>query len=299
MQTCRPLQTVSVVLAVFLFVSRLACAQQSTRQQGQSAQSDDATKTEEAESSQTSSCGNNPQLTAVPNRPTVSSTAEVVQCGVLEIEYGAEAANGHQNINGLIKFGLLKSLELRFANNPFQRDASVAGMGDSGAGFKYRAFSQRRLLPTFSILYAATFPTSTGAPGIGAAGQGVDLLLSKDFGKHHFDFNEGVRFLGRPHIGGYDRTYFTAFDYGRPIAGKFGGTIEISGFSRANTATPASMTILLSLTYTPKSRLVFDIGEYTTVYGNLPRATFFAGATYSIGDLYPARSRGRKNNQQP
>ena len=287
-----------IASAGFLFLPCLACARSYT-QQNQPSQSGESAKQQEAESSQASDCGDNPQLTAVPNRPTVSSTAEIVQCGVLEIEYGAEVADGHQNINGLIKFGLLKSLELRFANNPFQRDAGVAGMGDSGAGVKYRVFSQRRLLPTFSILYAATFPTSTGAPGIGAAGQGVDLLLSKDFGKHHFDFNEGLRFLGRPHIEGYDRTYFTAFDYGRPIAGKFGGTLEISGFSRANPATPSSMTILLSLTYTPKSRLVFDIGEYTTVYGNLPRATFFMGATYSIADLYPAHSHGRKNNQQP
>ena len=197
-----------------------------------------------------------------------------------------EAADGHQNINGLIKLGIFKNLELRFANNPFERDAGVSGFGDSGAGFKYRLFSQKGLLPTFSVLYTASLSTSTGTPGIGATGHGVDVLVSKDFGKHHFDFNEGVRFLGRPGIGGYDRNYFTAFDYAHPLPRKWGYAVEIAGFSRANAATPASMVILLAATYNVSSRLILDAGEYTAVYGSFPRATFFAGVTYSIADLY-------------
>jgi hypothetical protein len=226
------------------------------------------------------------EITAVPNRPTFSTTAEVVQGGVLEIEYGTELADGHQNINGLIKFGVLKNLELRFANNPFERDDGRAGLGDSGAGFKYRIISQRGALPTFSVLYTASLSTSTGTPGIGAMGHGVDLLVSKDFGKHHFDFNEGVRFLGRPHVGGYDRNYFTAFDYSHPLPGKWGYTVELAGFSRANAAKPPTMTVLLATTYNVSPRLVLDGGEYTAAYGNLPQGTFFLGVTYAIADLY-------------
>jgi hypothetical protein len=228
------------------------------------------------------------EITAVPNRPTFSTTAEAVQRGVLEVEYGAELADGHQNINGLIKFGIFKNLELRFANNPFERDDGRAGLGDSGAGFKYRIVSQKGALPTFSVLYTASLSTSTSTPGIGAMGHGVDILVSKDFGKHHFDFNEGVRFLGRPHVGGYDRNYFTAFDYSHPLPGKWGYTVELAGFSRANAATPATMTVLLAATYNVSPRLVLDGGEYTAAYGNLPRVTFFVGVTYAIADLYHA-----------
>ena len=237
------------------------------------------------------------EIVAVPNRPTFATTAEAVQRGVLEVEYGMEAADGHQNINGLIKFGIFKNLELRFLNNPFQRDDGRAGTGDSGAGFKYRIISQRKVLPTFSVLYTASFSTSTSIPGIGAAGHGVDVLFSKDFGKHHFDFNEGVRFLGRPGIGGYDRNYFTTFDYGHPLPGKWGYAVECAGFSRANAATPANMVILLTATYSPSSRLVLDIGEYTAVYGNLPRVTFFMGVTYSIADLYHRHRTSPASNQ--
>jgi len=230
-----------------------------------------------------------PEITAVPNRPTFSTTAEAVQRGVLEVEYGTELADGHQNINGLIKFGIFKNLELRFANNPFERDDGSAGLGDSGAGFKYRIISQKGALPTFSVLYTASLSTSTGTPGIGAMGHGVDLLVSKDFGKHHFDFNEGVRFLGRPGTGGFDRNYFTAFDYSHPLPGKWGYAVEVAGFSRANAVTPATMTVLLAATCNVSSRLVLDGGEYTAAYGNLPRVTFFVGVTYAIADLYRSR----------
>ena len=96
----------------------------------------------------------------MPNRPTFATTAEAVQRGVLEIEYGFEVADGHQNMNGLLKFGLFKNLELRLANNPFERDNAVTGLSDTGVGFKFKVFPQKGPRPTFSILYTATLPTA-------------------------------------------------------------------------------------------------------------------------------------------
>src|SRR6266404_7740561 len=234
------------------------------------------------------------QTIAVPNRPTFSTTAESVQSGVFEIEYGLEAAEGHQNINGLLKFGLTKNLELRFGNNLIERDAGVAGRGDSGAGFKYKIVEEKSWMPTFSVLYTATIPTATAEVGAGALGHSAGILLSKDFGKHHFDFNETVQWLGRPGGSGFDRNYFTALAYSRSISGKWGMTAEIAGFSRTNAATPATMTIMGAATYNWSSRLVFDLGVYFAAYGNLPRATFFSGVTYSIADLYHHKEKRRK-----
>jgi hypothetical protein len=233
---------------------------------------------------QTPSTGD--QLTAVPNRPTFSTTAEAVQRGVFEIEYGFEAGDGHQNINGLLKFGLFKNLELRFGNNPIERDSGVAGRGDSFAGFKYRLFEEKGKRPTVSLLYAALIPTATASLGIGALGHSAEVLVSQDFGKHHFDFNWGPQWLGRPGATGFDRNYFTALAYSHPAGGKWGITGEIAGYSRANAATPATMTIMGAATYNVKSRLVLDGGAYIGAYGNLPTITFFSGVTYSVGDLY-------------
>src|SRR5690348_3522122 len=147
------------------------------------------TKGTETPSSSTSQEAQQDEMTAVPNRPTFASTAETVQRGVFEVEYGFELANSHQNLNGLLKWGVFKNLELWFLNVPIERDSAVTGRGDCGAGFKYRMVSQSKKLPTTSVLYVATLPTATAELGTGALGHSVQLLLSKDFGKHHFDAN--------------------------------------------------------------------------------------------------------------
>jgi hypothetical protein len=226
------------------------------------------------------------EIAAVPNRPTFASTAETVQRGVFEIEYGFETAHGHQNINGLLKWGVFKNLELWFLNNPFVRDAGAAGLGDSGAGFKFGIIPQKKAVPKIALLYVATLPTASAELGAGAVGHSIQLLVSKDFGKHHFDVNEGVQFVGRPGAVGHDRNYFSALSYFHPLAGKWGYTGEIAGFSRTNAATPATMILLNAATYNVSPRLILDGGAYFAVYGNLPRVTFFGGVTYSIANLY-------------
>lgn len=231
------------------------------------------------------------QISAVPNRPTFSTTAESVQPGVFEIEYGFELGDGHQNINGLLKFGATKNLELRFGNNPIERDSGIAGRGDSGAGFKYKIFRQKDWRPTFSVLYTAIIPTATAGVGVGAIGHSAGILASKDFGQHHFDFNETVQWLGRPGSSGYDRNYFTALAYSHPIRGKLGMTAEIAGFSWTNAGNPATMTLMGAAIYSVSPRFILDSGIYVAAYGNLPRVTFFSGVTYSIANLYRRREK--------
>jgi len=232
------------------------------------------------------------QISAVPNRPTFSTTAESVQPGVFEIEYGFELADAHQNINGLIKFGATDHLELRFANNPIERDSGTAGFGDSGVGFKYKVFGQKDSRPTFSVLYTATVPTATAGVGVGAIGHSAGMLASKDFGQHHLDFNETVQWVGRPGASGFDRNYFTALAYSHALRGKWGMTAEIAGFSWTNTANPATMTLMGAAIYSVSSRLILDTGIYVAAYGQLPRSTFFSGITYSIANLYHRRGKG-------
>ncbi len=228
-------------------------------------------------------------ITAVPNRPTLASTAETVQRGVLEIEYGFEGGRGHQNINGVVKFGLCQLLEIRLFNNPVERDGGVAATGDSGAGFKWKVFPQKGARPTFSVLYSAFFPTAGNDLGIGATGHQLLFLASKDFGKQHFDANEGANYLGRVGSNGYDHNYFSALSWSTSFTKKWGATAEIASFSRANRDTPATLTLLAAPSYTLKSWMVLDFGAYYAVYGNYPRWTFFIGVTYAIADLYHGR----------
>ncbi|MBP1608349.1 MAG: hypothetical protein H6Q04_584 [Acidobacteria bacterium] len=229
---------------------------------------------------------NSSEIQAVPNRPTFSTTAETVYRGVFEIEYGVDLASGKQDLNGLLKFGLTKNLEIRFGNITFVRDGGIAGFGDSGAGFKFRFLKDKGAWPTLAVLYTLTVPSASEELGSGALGHSAGLLVSKDFGKHHLDFNESIQFLGRGHAEGFDRNYFTAISYSHPITQKLAISEEVAGYSRTNETVGATLTVLQALSYSVSPRLVIDGGCYIAAMGDLPRATFVAGVTYAIGDLY-------------
>src|SRR5216684_2640562 len=98
---------------------------------------------------------NTSEMTAVPNRPTFASTAEMVQLGVFEIEYGFEAAKGHQNVNGLLKWGAVKNLELWFLNNPIERDACTDALADSRETFTLNVFLGSNTPTSVLVLYEA------------------------------------------------------------------------------------------------------------------------------------------------
>ncbi len=108
-------------------------------------------------------------LTATPNRPTVTNTAETTQFGVLEIEFGISSAARQQSLQGLLKFGLLREVELDWAGNPWQHDASVhyVGVSDNYAGFRWRFLRQAKRQPTLTVEYSAKFPTAGPVEGSG------------------------------------------------------------------------------------------------------------------------------------
>src|ERR1043166_8897257 len=109
------------------------------------------------------------ELTAVPNRPTASTTAESVKAGVFEIEAGVEAAADHQNLNGLAKLGLRGSLERWVGADPIERDrdADRSGFGDTAIGAKWRFVSEHADTPSFALLYLAKLPTAREGLGSG------------------------------------------------------------------------------------------------------------------------------------
>src|SRR5881394_757238 len=69
------------------------------------------------------------EISAAPNRPTFASTAEMVQFGVFEIEYGFEAGKGHQNINGLLKWGRSRTSSYGFSTIPSSGMQAPRGWG--------------------------------------------------------------------------------------------------------------------------------------------------------------------------
>lgn len=232
-------------------------------------------------------------ITAVPNRPTVSTTAQPVQLGVLETEWGVDAASSHQDLNGLFKFGATTNLELRFANNPITADSGSHGYGDVSAGFKYRFTSDHDHQPSIALMYMFKAPTAGNILGSGYPDNSFTLLVSKDLGKHHFDYNLIGNLLGTQN--GWDPNFINALAWSHPVLGNWGADVEMSGVTRSSAGVPGSAQFILSGTYTARPRLVFDIGMMGRVTGPIPRAMFMAGVTYSIGEFYHLRGHGHSS----
>jgi hypothetical protein len=225
------------------------------------------------------------EITAVPNRPTVSTPAQPVQPGVLETEWGLDASASEQDINGLLKFGVSKNFELRMTNDPIIADSGAQGVGDSAVGFKYRFTQDSGHWPSFAFMYMAKLPTAGNVLGSGEVDHALTFLASKDLGKHHFDFNTVLNLLGKPQ-GGFDHDVLNALAWSHPLRGKWGATAEFSGVTSPNVLASASAQFLAAATYTLRPRLVFDCGMAARITGEIPNATFIAGFTYSIAGLY-------------
>jgi len=228
-------------------------------------------------------------LTAVPNRPTVSTPAQPVQLGVLETEWGVDAASSHQDINGLLKFGVTTNLELRFANDPVTADSGTHGFGDLSAGFKYRLTSDHNHQPSVAFMYMFKAPSAGNLLGSGYPDNSLTLLVSKDVGKHHFDYNLIGNLLGTQN--GWDHNFVNALAWSYPLLRNWGVDAELSGVSRSSAGLPGSAQLILSATYTARPRLVLDIGMMGRLTGPIPRAMFMAGVTYSVAELYRPRRR--------
>ena len=230
-------------------------------------------------------------LTATPNRPTVTNTAETTQFGVLEIEFGISSAARQQSLQGLLKFGLLRDVELDWAGNPWQHDASLhyVGIGDNNPGFRWRFLHQAKRQPTLTVEYAAKLPTAGPVEGSGEVDHIVTLLASKDLPKRfHLDANLGYAWLGRPG-GGFDHYWQPTGTVAYALTHKWQLAMEFSGATRANATTPAVTQNLWAVSYTLRPRLVLDSAVQFRVTGNLPRVVYLGGFTYSIADLYHHR----------
>ena len=199
------------------------------------------------------------EIVAVPNRPTVSTTAEPVQRGVLETEWGIDAASSHQDINDLFKFGLTSNFEFRLANTPMIADSGTHGLGDTAVGFKYRLTRDSEHQPSVALMYMLTAATATNMPGSAGPSHSFAFLASKDLGKHHFDFNL-IGNLLESRTGDFHHNFLNALAWSHPVRGKWGATAEISGVTSAQRGLAGNAQFLTSAIYTPESRLVFDIG---------------------------------------
>ena len=236
-------------------------------------------------------------IAASPNRPTVSNPAYLTQYGVLEVEYGWDRtwpqSGIHQtSANGLLKFGVLCDVELRWQTTSFlsQTDSSATyrTFGDNWLGSDIRIRRQTPRVPALSVGYGIKIPSASTDSGLGTGrvDHSLSILVSKDILHFNVDFNGTAFFIGRQGASGYDanRQLALAFTHGIYRGLQFSG--EFYGQNRLNEATPGYVSSLWALTYTIIPRLVIDGGFEAGLTPGGPQRHAFFGATYSIFNIY-------------
>lgn len=241
-------------------------------------------------------------IVANPNRPTVSNPAHVTQYGVLEVEYGwdhswLENSIRQTSTGGLLKFGLLCDVELRWSTTPFLSQTGATGthssFGDNWFGTEIRFHRQTARLPTMAFSYALKVPSASTENGLGTGrvDDSFTFGASEAIAHFNFDFNFTQFLLGRPKATGFDQNQLVALAFSHVIHGGLQFVGEFYGETEPNKATPGFASSLWALTYTVFPRFVIDGGFEVGLSSGGPHRHAFFGATYSIANLYPGRRR--------
>jgi hypothetical protein len=246
-------------------------------------------------------------IVANPNRPTVSNPAHVTQYGVLELEYGwdrvwPEEGTHQTSIGGLLKFGMLCDIELRWSTTSFLSQTDAGGtsrtFGDNWLGTEIRVHRQTRRLPTMAFSYAFKIPSASTENGLGTGrvDHSFTLGASENIAHLNFDFNLTQFLIGRPTASGFDENQLMALAFSHAIRGGLQFAGEFYGETRLNQTTPGFASSLWALTYTIIPRLVIDGGFEAGLTSGGPHQHVFVGATYSLGNLYPGWRRRPSSN---
>ncbi|MBA0084090.1 MAG: transporter [Acidobacteria bacterium Pan2503] len=245
-------------------------------------------------------------LTANPNRPTVSNPAHVTEYGVLELEYGFDRFWPEEHVRqtsagGLLKFGLLCDVELRWNTTSFLSQTDQNGthrtFGDNWLGTEIRFHRQTRYLPTMAFNYAVKIPSASTDNGLGSGhvDHSFTFGASETIRHFNFDFNFSQFLIGSS-TGGFDQNQLLAVAFSHAVHGKLQLQGEFYGETELNQAMLGFASSLWALTYTVIPRLVIDGGFEAGLTAGGPHRHAFFGATYSIANLYPGWRRRRSQN---
>ena len=241
-------------------------------------------------------------IVANPNRPTVSNPAHVTQFGVLELEYGMDLMWPEEGVhqtqaNGLLKFGLLCDVELRWSTTSFFSQTDATGthttFGDNWLGTEMRFHRQTTWLPTMALSYSFKIPSASTQNGLGTGrvDHSFTFGASESIAHFTFDFNFTQFLIGAP--AGFDQNQQMALAFSRSIYKKLQFAGEFYGETQLNDSTPGFASSLWALTYTVSPRFVIDTGFEAGLTSGGPHRHAFGGITYSIANFYPGFRRKR------
>jgi Putative MetA-pathway of phenol degradation len=221
---------------------------------------------------------------ALPCRPTISCTADIVAPGAFEVEAGTLHAHAdgltQWTFPVLLKQSFTRWLQLQVGSNGLTiiRDGSHAQFLDNiFVGPKLHVLDQGTYAPSLALTAQVSLPTFS-ADGYARHENAFFIAhASKDVGPIHVDLNGG---LSAWHLDDSPKTQgYVALAASAALPAHFGAVVEGYFFSDALPAAPRDGGVRAALTFAARPWLVIDAGADGGFFPSARAYSLFGGVT--------------------
>lgn len=235
---------------------------------------------------------------ALPCRPTIACTADIVPPGSFEVEGGVlyrriDTQARQWTFPLLLKQTFTEALQLQVGTNGYsitRGQVPAQYLDDVTIGPKLHLADQSERMPALAVSAQASIPTFRRRGYL----QTYDALftgyVTKDLGPIHADLNAGMnlwRIEDHPLPQG-----FAALACSMNLIAPFGAMVEGYAFSNAAPVTARDGGLLFALSQTPRPWLVLDEGADWGLFPSTRAFSLFVGFTVIPAVLWRAQSRG-------
>jgi hypothetical protein len=232
---------------------------------------------------------------ALPCRPTIACTADLVPPGVVELEtgylYRRLGNRAHQHSAPfLLKLTLFEWAQLQLGSNgPVLASAPAPArfFDDLTLGLKLHLIDQDDQTPSLSLSAAASLPLGEAEGYLRTWDLLAVLYVTKDLGWLHADLNLGLNLwrleatpLPQPWVA---LALSVALKYG------LGPMLEVYYFADAAPVSASDGGVLAALSWSPRSWLVLDLGGDVALVAATRTVSAFVGATFAPYDLWESK----------
>jgi hypothetical protein len=222
---------------------------------------------------------------ALPCRPTIACTAELVPPGTFEIEAGAiyrHATTGasQKQTPFLLKLTVARWLQLQAGSNGYTVDEGAAParyFDDLLFTLKFHVLDQTKLRPAIALSAGVSAPTAAQEGYVRTWDALFTAYVTKDLGPVHADLNTGLnlwRLEERPLPQG-----FVALALSTDLPPPFGVMAEAYAFSSAAPVQTKDGGLLFAVTHAPRKWLIFDLGGDVGFFPATRAYSVFLGLT--------------------
>ena len=222
---------------------------------------------------------------ALPCRPTIACTADIVPAGDIEVESGFASRQARTGFSFttpvLAKYSATDRVQLQLGSNlltALRTDVHSTYLDNVVGTLKMHLVDQSKAVPAIALSAGVGIPTFR-ATGYTRTFDALFLgYVTKDVGPIHLDLNLGANAL---QLDLHDVMQgMVALAASVAFTETFGMMLESYGFSDASARNPRDAGFLFAFTHSPKPWLIFDVGGDASYFPSTRTFTAFVGSTF-------------------